>query len=410
MARDFDLIVIGGGSGGLAHAQRAADYGASVAVIENAPLGGTCVNVGCVPKKVMWYAASHVHHAELAKDHGFDMSIASHDWAVLKQRRDAYVVRLNRMYERNLERRDVTLIRGNGRLTDSHTVRVAEQPYTAERLVIATGGRPILPQIPGAELGITSNGFFELKECPQRVALIGSGYIAVEFAGMFSALGSDTTILVRKDGVLRKFDALIREALHQSFAQENIGLETGAVPQAIEATENGLGVRAEDGRKFGPFDCVVWAVGRTPNTDELNTESASLALDRRGFVSVDDYQQTNVENIHALGDVTGQEALTPVAIAAGRRLADRLYGGMADRHLDYRMIPSVVFSHPPVGRIGMTEEAAREEYGDDMNVYTSRFTPMIYALGEHKVRSAMKLVTAGPDEKVVGCHAIGEIK
>ena len=408
MARDFDLIVIGGGSGGLAHAQRAADYGASVAVMESAPLGGTCVNVGCVPKKIMWYAASHVHQAKLAEDYGFDISIASHDWATLKQRRDAYVVRLNDMYERNLEQRDVTLIRSNGRLTGSHTVQVGGQEYTAERLVIATGGRPIVPQIPGAGLGITSNGFFELNDCPNRVALIGSGYIAVEFAGMFSALGAHTTILVRKDGVLRKFDALIRDQLHQSLAKEDIRLETGAIPRAIEKSENALRVLAEDGREFGPFDCVIWAVGRTPNTEELNTDSASLALDRHGFVSVDDYQQTNVENIFALGDVTGQQALTPVAIAAGRRLADRLYGGMTGRHLDYHMIPSVVFSHPPVGTVGLTEEAARGEYGDDMKVYTSRFTPMMYALGEHKVPSAMKLITTGADEKIVGCHAIGD--
>ena len=408
MARDFDLIVIGGGSGGLAHAQRAADYGASVAVMESAPLGGTCVNVGCVPKKIMWYAAGHVHQAKLAEDYGFDISIASHDWATLKQRRDAYVVRLNDMYERNLEQRDVTLIRINGRLTGSHTVQVGGQEYTAERLVIATGGRPIVPQIPGAGLGITSNGFFELNDCPNRVALIGSGYIAVEFAGMFSALGAHTTILVRKDGVLRKFDALIRDQLHQSLAKEDIRLETGAIPRAIEKSENALRVLAEDGREFGPFDCVIWAVGRTPNTEELNTDSASLALDRHGFVSVDDYQQTNVENIFALGDVTGQQALTPVAIAAGRRLADRLYGGMTGRHLDYHMIPSVVFSHPPVGTVGLTEEAARGEYGDDMKVYTSRFTPMIYALGEHKVPSAMKLITTGADEKIVGCHAIGD--
>ena len=199
------------------------------------------------------------------------------------------------MYERNLEQRDVTLIRINGRLTGSHTVQVGGQEYTAERLVIATGGRPIVPQIPGAGLGITSNGFFELNDCPNRVALIGSGYIAVEFAGMFSALGAHTTILVRKDGVLRKFDALIRDQLHQSLAKEDIRLETGAIPRAIEKSENALRVLAEDGREFGPFDCVIWAVGRTPNTEELNTDSASLALDRHGFVSVDDYQQTNVE-------------------------------------------------------------------------------------------------------------------
>lgn len=408
MSQDFDLIVIGGGSGGLAHAQRAAEYGANAAVIESEPLGGTCVNVGCVPKKIMWYSAGHMHQARLAEDYGFEVSLKGHNWAALKQRRDAYVERLNGIYERNLDKRGVTLIRGYGQLVDRHTVRVDGQDYKAERLVIATGGRPIVPHIHGAELGITSDGFFELEDRPQRVALLGSGYIAVEFAGMFSALGSDTTILVRKDGVLRNFDAMIREELQRSFVQENITLETGVVPHALKESGNELFLQSEDGREFGPFDSIVWAVGRSPNTENLNAEAALLELDGYGFIPVDKYQQTNVENIFALGDVTGKEALTPVAIAAGRRLADRLYGGMTGRHLEYHTIASVVFSHPPIGTVGLTEDAAREEYGDDVKVYTSRFTPMVYALGEHKVPAAMKLVTVGSEEKVVGCHVIGD--
>ena len=408
MTQHFDLIVIGGGSGGLAHAQRAAEYGAKAAVVENEPLGGTCVNVGCVPKKIMWHAASHVHQAKLASDYGFDLTLAGHDWAALKQRRDSYVLRLNGIYERNLDKRGVTLIRGHGQLRDRHTVRVDGQDYQADRLVIATGGRPIVPHIHGAELGITSDGFFELEERPQRVALVGSGYIAVEFAGMFSALGSDTTILVRKNGVLRNFDPMIREELQQSFVQENIALETGVVPHALKESKGELYLQSEDQREFGPFDSIVWAVGRSPNTEELNAEAALLELDGYGFVPVDKYQQTNVENIFALGDVTGKEALTPVAIAAGRRLADRLYGGMTGRHLEYHTIPSVVFSHPPIGTVGLTEDEARAEFAGDVKIYTSRFTPMVYALGEHKVPAAMKLVTVGAEEKVVGCHIIGD--
>jgi len=408
LAQNFDLIVIGGGSGGLAHAQRAAEYGAKAAVIENKPLGGTCVNVGCVPKKIMWHAASHTHQARLAEDYGFEHSLKSHDWAGLKQRRDAYVVRLNGIYERNLDKRGVTLIRGTGELVDRHTVRVADRDYTADRLVIATGGRPIVPRIHGAGLGITSDGFFELEHRPQRVALVGSGYIAVEFAGMFAALGSDTTILVRKDGVLRNFDMMVREQLQQSFEQENITLETGVVPHVLKESGGELFLQSEDEREFGPFDSIVWAVGRAPNTEDLNAEAALLELDGFGFVPVDKYQQTNVENIFALGDVTGKEALTPVAIAAGRRLADRLYGGMTGRHLEYHTIASVVFSHPPIGTVGLTEDAARDKYGDEVKVYTSRFTPMVYALGEHKVPAAMKLVTVGAEEKVVGCHVIGD--
>jgi glutathione reductase (NADPH) len=408
VTREFDLIVIGGGSGGLAHAQRAADYGVKVAVVENAPLGGTCVNVGCVPKKIMWYAASQVHHAKLAHDYGFDISVSGHDWPALKLRRDAYVKRLNGIYEKNLQKRNITVIRGTGRLLDRHTVEVGEQKYKAERLLIATGGKPIVPRIHGAELGITSDGFFELPDRPQRVALIGSGYIAVEFAGMFSGLGSETTVLVRKDGVLRNFDELVRIGLQNSFENDNIKLETGVVPHALARSDSGLSITAEDGREFGSYDAVVWAVGRSPNTEQLNAEAALLKLDGYGFIPVDDFQKTNVENIFALGDVTGKAALTPVAIAAGRRLADRLYGGMTDRRLEYHTIASVVFSHPPIGTVGLTEDEAREKHGDDVKVYTSSFNPMMYALGDHKVPSAMKLVTVGAAEKVVGCHVIGD--
>lgn len=408
MTKHFDLIVIGGGSGGLAHAQRATEYGISVAVIESAPLGGTCVNVGCVPKKIMWYSAAQAHAAKLAKTYGFDASLGRHDWAALKERRDAYVKRLNGYYESNLEKREIVVIRGYARLVDRNTIAVGDQEYTAERLVIATGGQPIVPDIEGAELGITSDGFFELPNRPQRVALIGSGYIAVEFAGMFSALGSETTILVRKDGVLRSFDPLLRDGLEQSFARENIQLETGVIPQAIRKADDGLRLHAKDGRVFGPYDSVVWAVGRSPNTAELAADKANLVLDEKGFIPVDDFQKTNVDNIFALGDVTGKEALTPVAIAAGRRLADRLFGGMTDRRLEYRSIATVVFSHPPIGTVGLTEDEARTQYGGEVKIYTSQFTPMLYALGEHKVPAAMKLVTTGPDERIVGCHVIGD--
>lgn len=408
MSGKFDLVVIGGGSGGLAHAQRAAEYGVRAAVIEAGRLGGTCVNVGCVPKKVMWYAASHMHHAELAESYGIDLSVAGQDWALLKSRRDAYVKRLNGIYERNLATKEVTCVRGTGRLLDRHTVAVGDERLSADRIVIATGGQPIIPQVPGAELGITSDGFFELASRPQRVALIGSGYIAVELGGVFAALGSETSILVRRDGVLRSFDQLLRDELHAAMQQQGITLERGVVPQALSKTDNGIRVQAEDGRTFGDYDCVVWAVGREPNVAGLDIEAAGIVADSDGFIPVDDYQRTNVDNIHALGDVTGREALTPVAIAAGRRLADRLYGGMDDRHLDYSNIATVIFSHPPIGTVGLTEQAAREQFGESVKVYTSRFNPMLYALGEHKVPSAMKLVTAGGDEQIVGCHVIGD--
>ena len=408
MAKRFDLLVIGGGSGGLAHAQRAAEYGARAAVVEYGPLGGTCVNVGCVPKKVMWYAAQHAHQAHHAKDYGFDLEVHGHDWAALKARRDAYIERLNGIYERNLNNKDVTYIQGAAKFIDAYTVDVGGDRYEADRIVIATGGQPIVPDIPGAEHGITSDGFFELEDRPQRVLVAGSGYVAVELAGVFNGLGSEVQLVVRKDSVLRSFDSMLSSELMEAMQKSGVALDTGVVPSAVEKTENGLVVHAEDGRQFGPVDAVIWAVGRSPNTQNLDAANAGVEQDARGFIPTDKFQQTNVENIFALGDVTGRDALTPVAIAAGRRLADRLYGGMDGRHLDYELIPTVIFSHPTIGTVGMTEDEARAAYGDDVRIYQSGFTGMYYALGEDKQRSVMKLIVVGKDERVVGCHIIGE--
>jgi len=404
----FDLLVIGGGSGGLAHAQRAAEYGAKTAVVEYGPLGGTCVNVGCVPKKVMWYAAHHAHQFHHAPDYGFDVDVNGHDWVALKSRRDAFIKRLNGIYAGNLDKRGVTHIEGGARFIDANTVEVAGREYQAERIVIATGGRPIVPDIPGAELGITSDSFFELEERPQRALLAGSGYVSVELAGVFNALGSETHVIVRKEGVLRSFDKMLSAELMEAMQKSGIALDTGVIPESVRQTAEGIMLHAEDGRSFGPVDTLVWAVGRAPNTDTLGAAQAGVQMDDRGFIQTDEYQQTNVENIFALGDVTGREALTTVAIAAGRRLADRLYGGMDGRHLDYRLIPTVIFSHPTIGTVGMTEDEARVEYGDDVKVYTSGFTGMYYALGEDKQRSSMKLITTGEKARVIGCHVIGE--
>ncbi len=408
MTNKFDLIVIGGGSGGLAHAQRAAEYGTKVAVVEYGRLGGTCVNVGCVPKKVMWYTAQHAHQFHHAPDYGFNITVNGHDWPALKARRDAYIERLNGIYNNNLDKRGVTYIAGAARFVDPHTLDVDGQQYQADRIVIATGGRPMIPSIPGAEFGITSDDFFELEERPNRVLIAGSGYIAVELGGVFNGLGTETHIVVRKDGVLRSFDKMLSGELMDAMRSSGIALDTGVIPKSVEKTEDGLVMYAEDGRSFGPVDALIWAIGREPNTDWLAIENAGVELDSDGFVPTDVYQHTNVENIFALGDVTGREALTPVAIAAGRRLADRLYGGMEGRHLDYEMIPTVIFSHPTIGTVGLTEDEARDKYGDDIKVYTSSFNGMYYALGDDKQRSTMRLITAGEEERVVGCHIIGE--
>ncbi len=408
MSEQFDLIVIGGGSGGIAHARRAAEYGAHAAVIECGPLGGTCVNVGCVPKKVMWYTATHAYHFDYAPDYGFDLDVNGHDWLALKARRDAYISRLNGIYERNLDASNVRLISGKAAFTDPHSVDVDGQRYTAERVVVATGGRPIIPDVPNTGLGITSDDFFELDARPDRVLVAGSGYVAVELAGVFNALGTDTQVLIRKQRVVRSFDAMLGTEVMAAMRADGIAIETGFIPTRVDEDGGGIVITSKDGRKFGPADCLLWAIGRRPNTDGLRLEKAGVKTDARGFITVDKYQTTNVEHIFGLGDVTGRPALTPVAIAAGRRLADRLYGGMVDRHLDYALIPTVIFSHPPMGTIGMTEEQARATYGDDMKVYTSGFTAMYYALGEKKPRSVMKLITAGANERIVGCHIIGD--
>jgi len=371
----YDLIVIGGGSGGLAHAQRAADYGVTVAVVEYAPLGGTCVNVGCVPKKLTWQAAHHAEQARLAADFGFDITVKSHDWAGLKRRRDQYIARLNSIYEGNLANRNITTIRGKAFFVDAHTIDVDGRRYEAKQIVIATGGYPIVPRIAGAEEGITSDGFFELEEMPRRVAIVGSGYIAVEFAGIFNALGAYTSVLVRKDGVLRSFDSMLREELEAAMAATDIHLETGVVPHGLERSDAGLTIVAEDGRTFGCYDQVIWAVGRAPHTEDLELEKAGVEHDGYGFVPVDDL---------------------------------RLYGGMDGRHLDYSCIPTVVFSHPPIGTVGLTEDQARAKHGDDVKVYRSRFAPMQYAFSDKKTMTAMKLVTTGKDERIVGCHMIGD--
>jgi len=404
----YDYIAIGGGSGGLASAQRAAEYGARVAVIQPGRLGGTCVNVGCVPKKIMWTAASLAHAAEEARGYGFDLAAPHHDWARLKAGRDAYVRRLNEIYATNLAKRKVDWLDGTARFLDARTLAVGGEVLSAPHVTIATGGRPELPNVPGAELGITSDGFFELEARPGRVAVVGSGYVAVELAGVLAALGSKVTQFIRHDRVLRSFDLMLSAALMREMRAEGVEIVTSANPAGLKRQGGGLELELYDGRRFDGFDCVLWAIGRRPASDSLDLARAGVALYDDGVVITDRFQSTNVPGIYAIGDVTGREALTPVAIAAGRRLSDRLFGGQPERHLDYELIPTVVFSHPPIGTVGLTEAAARELYGDAVKVYTAGFVPMYYALTEHKRRAEMKLVCAGPEEKIVGLHVIGQ--
>ncbi|MBI5461491.1 MAG: FAD-dependent oxidoreductase, partial [Gammaproteobacteria bacterium] len=297
---------------------------------------------------------------------------------------------------------------GTARFIDARTIEVAGVRYTADRIVVAVGGYPSVPELPGAELGITSDGFFELAELPRRVAVVGSGYIAVELAGMLNALGADVTLLLRRETLLRGFDAMLRESLMEEMLNAGVNILAGTQVAAVSRQGDGtLCIECGNGQRLEGFEQLIWAVGRTPATAALNLSAAGVETDTAGYIPSNAYEETNIPGIYALGDVNGKVALTPVAIAAARRLADRLFGGMADRHLAYECIPTVVFSHPPIGTVGLTEEQARERHGEAVKIYSTRFTPMYHAIGGRREQTAMKLVTVGAQEKVVGCHVIG---
>jgi glutathione reductase (NADPH) len=403
----FDLIIVGGGSGGLACAQRAAEYGAKVAVIESHRLGGTCVNVGCVPKKVMWNAASVALSLTDANDYGFNVTVGDSDWPALKRKRDAYVLRLNGIYERNLAAKGVAYVRGAARFLDKSTVEVNGERITARHIVIATGGKPSVPALPGSEHGITSDGFFSLEQRPKRVAIAGSGYVACELAGAFHELGTQVEIFIRKEHLLMSFDVMLGKSLMREMRDQGIIIHDHVVPAQVREDSGLKTLTAVDGREFAGFDCLLWAVGRAANVSGLDLKQAGVAVDDCNFVVTDAFQNTNVPGLYAIGDVTGRAALTPVAIASGRRLSDRLFGNQTDRRLEYSMIPTVVFTHPPIGTVGASEAEARAQYGDAVKVYVADFTPMYHALTARKTHTDMKLVCVGPEQRIVGCHIIG---
>jgi glutathione reductase (NADPH) len=399
--------VIGGGSGGLACAQRAARHGARVAVAEPGQLGGTCVNVGCVPKKIMYHAADVAHALVDAADFGFTVGRSRHDWAALKSRRDAYVERLRGIYRENLDRSGAQLFRARARIAAPGRVAIGDDVHEARHVVVATGGRPLVPDIPGAGHGLTSDGFFELERMPARVAIVGSGYVAAELSGVFAALGSRVTLAVRYDHVLRSFDRMLSTRLMAAMQEDGIEIVHYAVPTALEPAPEGHRIRLAGGAALGPFDAVIWAVGRVPNTGGLGLREAGVTIGEDGEVATDLRQDTNVDGIHAIGDVTGRMQLTPVAIAAGRRLADRLFGGDPARHLDYHMVPTVVFSHPPIGTVGLSEEDARAAFGDGVEVFSHDFMPLYHGITQRRRRAEVKLVCTGRERRIVGLHAIG---
>lgn len=414
MNQHYDVIAIGAGSGGLSVVEKAAAHGKKAAVIEmNDDLGGTCVNRGCVPKKVMWYAAELAHAQHHMLDYGFDIKTGSVDWSKLVMKRENMISGINDWYRDDfLAQAGIDLIDGQARFVDAHTVEVKGERYTADHIVIATGSRPlIIKDIPGAELGITSDGFFELEQQPKKVAVVGGGYIALELAGVLNALGSETHVLHQGFPVLIGFDSMIQRGLRKQMEADGLIFHDNDKIASVEKQANGqLAVHYQSGETLKDLDQLVWAVGRVPNTDNLGLENIGLQPAKNGLIDVNEYQETSVQGVYAIGDIINKRGvqLTPVAIAAGRRLSDRLFGGMKDRKVDYDLIPTVMFTHPPIGTIGLSEEAAREQYGDEVKVYSTEFNSMYYSFVKHKVKTYMKLVVVGKDEKIVGCHAMGK--
>ena len=409
MVKEYDYIVIGGGSGGIASANRAAMHGAKVILFEGKEVGGTCVNVGCVPKKVMWYGAQVAETLHrYAGEYGFDVTLNKFDFATLKANRQAYIDRIHGSYERGFDSNGVERVYEYAKFVDSHTVEVAGERYTAPHILIATGGHALYPNIPGSEYGITSDGFFELDEVPKRTAVIGGGYIAVEVAGVLNALGSDTHLFVRKDRPLRTFDKDIIDVLVDEMAKSGPTLHTHAnATEVVKNADDSLTISFDNGETV-TVDCLIWAIGRAANTSGFGLEKTGVELTERGNVYSDAFENTSVPGIYALGDVTGKLDLTPVAVKAGRQLSERLFNNKADAKLDYTDVATVVFSHPVIGSVGLTEEKAIAKYGaENIKVYKSSFTPMYTALGDNRQPSTMKLVTLGEDEKIIGLHGIG---
>ena len=404
----YDLIVIGGGSGGLAVAEKAAEYGRKVAIIETRRLGGTCVNNGCVPKKVMWYAASLAHAVDDAGSFGIPARRDKTEWMKLVAGRDAYINNINQYWNDYVDHSGIDRIEGHASFVDQHTVQVNGNRYAADNIVIATGGQPVVPPVPGAELGVTSDGFFQLQEQPERVAIIGGGYIGVELSGMLNALGSKVTLVTMESRILELFDPMISTVLEDEMRRQGIEIYQNVQAAQLQHDDEGIALITADGTAFSGFDTVIWAVGRRPNTQGLNLEATGIEVLANGVIPVDEYENTAVPGIYAIGDITGKLALTPVAIAAGRKLAERLFNNRPESKVDYDNVPSVVFSHPTVGTIGLTENDARQRYGDEVTIYNSDFIPMRYALSKQGVTTAMKLVCAGQEQKVVGIHIVGD--
>lgn len=409
MPKHYDYIAIGGGSGGIASVNRAALYGKKCALIEMGDIGGTCVNVGCVPKKVMWYSAQIADAIKkYGPDYGFDTELKSFEWKKLINNRQDYIKRIRASYDSVLSKNNIDVIHGFAKFIDKKTIEVNGEKITADHILIATGTQASLPDIEGVEFGIDSNGFFELQDLPKRTAIIGSGYIAVELAGVLNSLGSNVQLFIRKNQPLRNLDSFLGQTLIEHMRSENIQVYTHTqIKKVSKLEDNSIVLYLEDGNKH-IVDCLIWAVGRKPNTQPLDLYLTNIQLNDQGFIQVDSFQNTTETGVYAIGDITGKVELTPVAVAAGRRLSERLFNNKPNEHLDYNNVPTVVFSHPPIGTVGLTEEKAIEQFGkDNVKVYSSSFTSMYTAVTEHKQLTKMKLICAGSEEKIFGIHGIG---
>ena len=406
---DYDLIVLGGGSGGLAAAFRAAQHGQRVAMLEPGELGGTCVNVGCVPKKAMWLAADLSAKIGMAAAMGFDVPVRpALDWKELVVHRQAYIANIHASYLKRLNENNVVRVPRKGRLVDAHTVECSDGVrISATHILIATGAHPQRPDIPGAELGAVSDDFFNLCSAPARVAIVGGGYIAVELAGLLQALGSKVTLLVRGERLLERFDAELTAQLAENLRHQGVQVHFNYRLRELRREGEAVVAYGHDGPHEAVFDQLFFATGRRGNSAGLGLEALGIVVGDKGEVEVDEWQTTAVPSVHAVGDIAGKIGLTPVAIAAARKLMDRLFGGNPQAKMDYANVASVVFSHPALGAVGLSEEEAREQHGD-VRVYRSNFRPMLEALSDGTQRSLFKLVCVGEEERVVGVHLLGE--
>ncbi|MBE0505776.1 MAG: glutathione-disulfide reductase [Marinospirillum sp.] len=402
---DFDLLVIGAGSGGVRAARMSAAQGIKVGIIEDRYWGGTCVNVGCVPKKLYSYAAHFAEDFADAAGYGWSISKPEFSWPTLRDNRAAEILRLNGVYNRLLEGSGVQRIEGRGKILSAHTVQVGDKTWSSERLLIATGSWPFIPDFPGAEFCITSNEIFDLPEFPKRFLVYGGGYIAVEFASIFNGLGAETTLVYRGDKVLRGFDEEARSFAQDEIKGHGISLLLGCEILRIDRHLNALAVTLSDGRTL-EVDAVLSATGRRGNVTDLGLENVGIKTNKNGEITVDTNFCTTIPSIYALGDVTGGPQLTPVALAEAMTLVHNLYSEEENRVMDYANIPTAVFCHPNIGTVGLSEEKAREVY-KSIRVYSTRFKPMRNTLSGNEGRCLMKLVVDDASDKVVGCHVVG---